>query len=104
MATARGDAPAAGVPNTHFKPEMEWNGASYAAAAAALPHMPLHPAVHHPGAETNSLYWPWYCNSTSFWQHLLKALLTGVLPSIISTVWDTYALPLLFYFLAQARC
>ncbi|PRW05771.1 ERD4-related membrane [Chlorella sorokiniana] len=53
--------------------------------------------------ETNSLYWPWYCESDSFWQHVLKALLTGVLPSILSTVWDTYALPLLFYFLAQSE-
>ena len=61
------------------------------------------PCAPRPTAETNSLYWSWYCEGNTFWTHLLKALLTGVLPSLISTVWDTYALPLLFYFLAQAN-
>ena len=46
-------------------------------------------ATPPPPAETNSLYWPWYCDNNAFWQHLLKALLTGVLPSILSTMWDT---------------
>lgn len=28
-------------------------------------------------AETNSLYWPWYCDQTSFGARLLKGLLQG---------------------------
>ena len=53
-------------------------------------------------AATNSLYWPWFCNSTGFWQSLVKELLQGMLPAIISTFFDTYAMPLAFYFISQA--
>ena len=52
-------------------------------------------------AETNSLYWPWYCEATGFWVELVKALLQGMLPAIISTFFDTFLLPLAFYFIAQ---
>ena len=52
-------------------------------------------------AETNSLYWPWYCESTGFWVDLVKELLQGMLPAIISTFFDTYLLPLAFYFISQ---
>ena len=52
-------------------------------------------------AETNSLYWPWYCQSTGFWVSLVKELLQGMLPAIISTFFDTYLLPLAFYFISQ---
>ena len=30
-------------------------------------------------AETNSIYWPWYCNQTDFWARLLKGILQGAL-------------------------
>ena len=56
------------------------------ALAHTLPH---NNRPFAPPADTNSLYWPWYCDSNTFWQHVLKALLTGVLPSILSTMWDT---------------
>lgn len=53
--------------------------------------------------ETNSLYWPWYCEQTSFGARLLKSLLQGILPSIISMLWDTYVLPMAFFFSAQSE-
>ncbi|KAL4437833.1 hypothetical protein ABPG77_005745 [Micractinium sp. CCAP 211/92] len=53
--------------------------------------------------ETNSLYWPWYCDQTSFGARLLKGLLQGILPSLISMLWDTYVLPMAFFFSAQSE-
>ena len=37
---------------------------------------------------------------------MARELLTGVVPVIISSAWDTFVLPLLFYMLAQSerRC
>ncbi|KAL4419727.1 hypothetical protein ABPG75_006825 [Micractinium tetrahymenae] len=54
-------------------------------------------------AETNSLYWPWYCAQTSFGARLLKSLLQGILPSLISMLWDTYVLPMAFFFSSQSE-
>ncbi|EFN57874.1 hypothetical protein CHLNCDRAFT_57000 [Chlorella variabilis] len=62
----------------------------------------LNTAVCGGSPETNKLYWPWYCQSRSFGAELMKELLQGLLPAILSTCWDTYVLPLAFYFLAQS--
>lgn len=53
--------------------------------------------------DTNSLYWPWYCEQTSFGARVLKGLLQGILPSVISMLWDTYVLPMAFFFSAQSE-
>ena len=54
--------------------------------------------------ETNSLYWPWLCESGG-WQWFVEALFTGILPVFISTFWDTFVMPLLLYLIMQAqRC
>ncbi|KAI3425260.1 hypothetical protein D9Q98_009028 [Chlorella vulgaris] len=53
--------------------------------------------------ETNSLYWPWYCEQTSAGAKFLKQILQGILPSIISMTWDTYVLPMAFFFSAQSE-
>lgn len=53
----------------------------------------------HP--ETNDLYWPWFCEDTSTGHNMFEKIVTALLPSAISTFWDTYALPIFFYLLAQ---
>ncbi|GAX85186.1 hypothetical protein CEUSTIGMA_g12604.t1 [Chlamydomonas eustigma] len=54
--------------------------------------------------ETNHLYWRWFCGTDTFWTRLAKSLLTGLLPSVINTFFDTYIMPLVFYFVCQAEC
>ena len=48
--------------------------------------------------ETNSWYWPEFCESQLF---VVKALLTGILPVAISAFWDTYFLPIVLYLMTQ---
>jgi hypothetical protein len=48
--------------------------------------------------ETNSWYWPEFCESQLF---IVKALLTGILPVAISAFWDTYFLPIVLYLMTQ---
>lgn len=53
--------------------------------------------------QTNSLYWPGFCNLKGFWGRLAKDLLTGLVPSVLNTFFDTYVMPLVFYFIIQAE-
>ena len=54
---------------------------------------------------TNSLYWPWLCTGTGIGEKLVKTLLTGILPVVISTFYDTWVMPLVLYIIMQAqRC
>jgi len=48
--------------------------------------------------ETNSWYWPEFCESQLF---VVKALLTGILPVAISAFWDTYFMPIVLYLMTQ---
>ena len=55
--------------------------------------------------DTNAFYLPGLCDasSTGFWSRLVKDLITGVLPTIINTFFDTYVMPLVFFFITQAE-
>ena len=62
-----------------------------------LTNLPL--AVCGGSSDTNDIYWPWFCEDGP--SEILRALITGVLPVAISTFWDTYFLPIAFYFICQ---
>lgn len=68
----------------------------------ALTNLPL--AVCGGTADTNSTYWPWFCDQSNV-HWLVNALLTGILPVTISTFWDTFVMPLVLFLVTQAqRC
>ena len=60
-------------------------------------------APHDGLSESLSLLWR---SATGGNARVARELLTGVVPVIISSAWDTFVLPLLFYMLAQSerRC
>lgn len=70
--------------------------------AGALTNLPL--AVCGGGPGVNVLYWPWFCTQTaSGWGMTARLLLTGLLPPVLSAVWDTYAMPMVLYLLVAAE-
>ncbi|PRW44348.1 pyruvate decarboxylase 4 [Chlorella sorokiniana] len=63
----------------------------------------LNTAVCSGTSDTNSIYWPWYCEQTDFWARLLKGLLQGLLPPIISMAWDTFVMPIMLWTASQSE-
>ena len=56
-------------------------------------------AVCGNSADTNQVYWAWFCGAPE----IVKVIITGLLPVTISTMWDTWVLPFLFYIICQAQ-
>lgn len=48
----------------------------------------------------NDPSWDWLC-SDSGWSRLLRLLLCDLLPVVISTFWDTFLMPIVFYVICQ---
>ncbi len=58
------------------------------------------PSTGAGSSSTNGLYVAWWCEGTGFAMRLLRAIVTGILPSLIGFVWETWAMPQ-FLFLAS---
>ncbi|UPQ98976.1 calcium-dependent channel protein [Chloropicon primus] len=50
------------------------------------------------------VYWPWYCESQSAFQKLLKRLVTGWLPSLLVTLWQNVIVTRAFYMVSLVEC
>lgn len=64
----------------------------------------IHQALCSGTPQTNPLYVSSICDAVNnFWTRLLKDIVTGLLPTIINTFFDTYVMPLVFFFITQAE-
>ncbi|KAG2449389.1 hypothetical protein HYH02_005539 [Chlamydomonas schloesseri] len=58
------------------------------------------PSTGAGSSSNNGLYVAWWCETTGFAMRLLRAIVTGIAPSMLGFLWETYAMPQ-FLFLAS---
>ncbi|KAG2433320.1 hypothetical protein HXX76_008386 [Chlamydomonas incerta] len=61
------------------------------------------PSTGAGSSSNNGLYVEWWCETTGFAMRLLRAIVTGILPSLIGFLWETFAMPQFLFFASNIR-